>query len=160
MIRRHFWKIEKNRFFDPKNFGDQHPPTQKLPFWVQKGIKNYKIMIPYICKLFSNNILVIKSHSFCLQLKFCVPTSKTQKSTFSFNYRFGYKKACKIQKFLNFWNPQNLSFLSIYTFMGVSPIGKKIYAFVFPPMAWSWPLAGSFTCVIYNYNYLHWAFCV
>ena len=32
----------------------------------------------------------------------------------------------------------------MYTFMVVSPKGKKIYAFEFPPMAWSRPLAGCF----------------
>ena len=34
-----------------------------------------------------------------------------------------------------------------YTFMGVSPIAKKIYAFIFLPIACSRPLAGSFMYV-------------
>ena len=59
----------------------------------------------HICKLFPNKILVNKSQSFGLQPKLCVPTSKNLKSIFSFNYRFGYKKASKIQKFGNFFFP-------------------------------------------------------
>ena len=43
--------------------------------------------------------------------------------------RFGYKKASKIQKFLFFQNLQNLSFLSIYTFIGIFLVGKKLCPF-------------------------------
>ena len=52
-----------------------------------------------------------------------------QKPIFSHLGRFGYKKAQKIQKFLFFQNLQNLSFLSIYTFMGIFLIGKKLCPF-------------------------------
>ena len=41
--------------------------------------------------------------------------------------RFGYKKASKMWKFLFFQNLQNLSFLSMYTFMGIFSMGKKLY---------------------------------
>ena len=143
MIRRHFSKIQKNRFFDPKIFVTNILQPRKYRFGCKTAQKIIKIWF-YACKPFPNKILVDNSPSIIFQLKICIPTSKTQKPIFSLKYRFRYKKTSKNEKFLNFQNLETFSFLSIYTFIGVSPIVKKIYAFIFLPIVCSRPLAGSF----------------
>ena len=104
----------------------------------------------YIYRLNSLQILHIKSYSFLIYPKFCVPTSEMPKWTFLLKYRFGYKKAQKIQKFFDFRKVHNLTFLWIYTLLGVFPASKDLRPFVCSSLVQCWPMSGFFTC----YGYL------
>ena len=104
-----------------------------------------------IYRLNSLQILQIKSYSFLIYPKFCVPTSEMPKWTFLLKYRFGYKKAQKIQKFFDFRKVHNLTFLWIYTLLGVFPASKDLRPFVCSSLVQCWPMSGFF---IYIYIYI------
>ena len=105
-----------------------------------------------IYRLNSLQILQIKSYSFLIYPKFCVPTSEMPKWTFLLKYRFGYKKAQKIQKFFDFRKVHNLIFLWIYTLLGVFPASKDLRPFVCSSLVQCWPMSGFF---IYIYIYIY-----
>ena len=105
-----------------------------------------------IYRLNSLQILQIKSYSFLIYPKFCVPTSEMPKWTFLLKYRFGYKKAQKIQNFFDFRKVHNLTFLWIYTLLGVFPASKDLRPFVCSSLVQCWPMSGFF---IYIYIYIY-----
>ena len=84
-------------------------------------------MILYICKLFPDKILVINSHSFGLQLKFCVPTSKTPKKHIFIQLPFWIQKSIKNPKILKFLKSSKSQLsLNVYIYGCISNRQKVI----------------------------------
>ena len=101
-------KFGRNSFFRP-NIGQISSGTKRIPLGsFQKKIFADNSTFSYSCMILYFDELIWR------------------KLIFSHLGRFGYKKASKIQKFLNFQNLQIFAILSIYTLLDIFLASKKL----------------------------------
>ena len=146
--------FQENRFFSifEKFFG--WSATQKyrnLPFWLQKGIKKYKIVCKHIWALSEKNIsrqVVDIAEKSIFEFQTTIMRFQPK----NHNYRFRPLKALKFQKFFDFRNVFIFCYISIFYGFFISLVVKKLQRFEGPSIQIYLPLDDCITCIFFIFG--------